>query len=278
MATEASPSTSIISLSSYTTAAAARIISATSAANSYSYQNLRTPIRSSTWRSTTTLTDQTIAFDLGSAVQPTVFALINNNLVSTGSGTTLQVVLQSSTAADFGTSLRTYTYTIYEQSSSMKVLRFYVGNPDSSSAVSSQYWRVTFNAGSAGTNVTYFECGLIWLGTYTTMSFDPGLNITSEDLSQSGSSLNGSVYFDRIRTVKSADLNSTNIANASALSIKEALDVVGSSRYVFVDTYAHLSNVSQKSHGAYYGLLDKISMSHKFGRYAIFDFAVDGDV
>ena len=297
MAAEKSVSAGAVSLGNYLTSSGVRIVETNKAngssasENSYSEQafypgkNLTSSQRSRKWRSSSTTTDKltSVAFDLGSAKTPGVFALIDSNLLYSGtlgvansilpSGTvnTNQVVLQGSSTSSFST-VQQFTYEFYQPDSVNGVIRFYIGNDDSGAAVSAyRYWRVIFpDKSNGGVSVSkYFEAGEIWLGPLDEIRIEhKSINVTQQDKSPKSVSYSGATYFDKLKAIRNIRVSLAHVSDTqiegtytSALSLQEKISAIGATDPVLLDIGAYNTEASsspnKKKLDIYYCRVDR---------------------
>ena len=305
MATESTISSAAISFSNYTTDAQASVVTSTfpnSSATStdsftqqalYPRKNLISGQRSLGWRSADTGSRQHfgIAFDLGSAKTPGVFALINSNLsatlgaaaVSAGETnlsvapnslalTAQQVLLQGSATSNFAAT-QDFTYTLYAEDENNKIQKFYVGNDNSGAAASAyRYWRVV--AHKEAIIKTYAEVGNIWLGEVTAIAPEIGsLKSTLNDASVSSASRSGAVYSDRIKPLRAISFAMKHTDDLTeAIPLQKLAASAGSTREVLLDISAWSTDSldatkTRKGSDVYYGRLKSgFNWSAKFQR------------
>ena len=225
------------------------IVSVTSEKNLFRKERLADPKRGRPWRSTSD-DQQEIVLQVGTADLPQVFALIGSNL---NSGETVR--LTQADDADFLTNVAYWDFTTYAQSH-RKVLRWYPGAADSGTAANRLYWKVTLpNNGSASTS--YHELGGIWLGDYTSLPIDLGLEREVIDPSEVPESDAGAEYPDVRPTFHELRGSSSYVPESDSFDIMDQVDAAGRVRHVLLDLWAFTSTDSVRANGTYYGKLGR---------------------
>lgn len=301
MAAEKTITAGALSLGNYLTKEGVRIIEtnyanrSSASENSFSQQsfypgkNLLLSQRSKRWRSSSTSLDKltSVAFDLGQNITPEVFALIDSNLIYSGtlgatnsilpSGTveTNEVVLQGSSTSSFS-SVQQFTYGFYQPDPLNGVIRFYVGNDDSGNPAGAyRYWRVIFpDKSNGGVAVSrYFEVGEIWLGPLDEIRIEhDSISISQSDLSPYSTSYSGALYFDKLKVIRSIGVSLAHVLDTSSegvytssLSLQEKLSEVGFVNSVLLDIGAYntelASDPKRKKLDVYYCKLSEASWS-----------------
>lgn len=280
MASEKSVAAGAVSLGNYLTNSSTRIIEtnkangASTTENSYTQQsfypgvNLTSSQRSKKWRSSSSSTNKltSVAFDLGSAKTPGVFALIDSNLLyssslgaansvlPSGSINTNQVALQGSDSSSFST-VQQFTYEFYQPDSLNGVIRFYIGNDDSGVAAAAyRYWRVIFpDISNGGISVArYFELGEIWLGPLDEIRIEhKSVSVKQLDPSPRAVAYSGAVYFDKLKAVREIGVKLSHVSDTevegtytSALVLQDKLSDIGYTDPVLLDISAYNSETS----------------------------------
>jgi len=296
MATEKTISSAAISLDNFTTAALASSLeetfadNANSSANSFTQQalyprtNLSKAQRSKTWRSADTGTRAhcAVAFDLGVGKAPGVFAIVDSNLsyagaLASGDSSSLtvkpnnstisatQIILQASTQSNFATAID-FTYSIYDQDSDNKILRFYLDKDNSGNAMSAygyRYWRIVLHKSSA--IETYFEIGQIYLGALTEIAPEIGsLSYKQKDPSRVSTSYNGARYSDKLKPFRTIDFSIKHIEDsAEAIPLQRIAASAGGVSQGVLDLSAWSSDASRKASDVYFGTLSNSGFSWK---------------
>lgn len=304
MATEKTISSAAMSFENFLTRASARALDETNAnqnsattnlsteQNLYPRKNIVSPQRSKTWRSSDTGVKKhaAIAIDAGSSVAPRLFALVNSNLsydvatalISSGQAENLtvspnsatlaanQVILQGSDSSSF-VSAQDFTYSLYEQDSNNAILRFYIDNDNSGSAMPAagyRYWRVVFNKDSAESS--YIELGQFWLGTVTDIAPEiGGLSSKQKDNSVISTSYSGAQYSDKITPIRTISFTIKHTEDsAEAIPLQKLAASAGATSEVIIDISAWSSDATRKSADTYYGRLSSqgFGWSAKFQR------------
>tara|TARA_Y100000385_G_scaffold247504_1_gene267622 strand:+ start:775 stop:1731 length:957 start_codon:yes stop_codon:yes gene_type:complete len=280
MAAEKSVSAGAVSLGNYLTGSAVRIVDSNRAngsstsENSYSEQafypgaNLTSSQRSKKWRSKSSSSDKltSVAFDLGAAKTPGVFALVDTNLqysatlgvansiLPSGTVNTNQVVLQGSSSSTFST-VQQFTYEFYQPDPINGVVRFYVNTDDSGAAVSAhRYWRVIFpDTSNGGISVArYFEAGEIWLGPLDEIRIEHNsISVNQKDQSPKSVSYSGAAYFDKLKTIRSITVQLKHVSDTSeeqgytsSLALQEKMASIGYTDSVLLDISAYNTETS----------------------------------
>jgi len=143
--------------------------------------NVKHPFRSRVWRTGTSVANEWIKFDLGSAMAVQAVILLDHTLTESDSLIRLQ-----GNATDAWDAPAVEESLVYNPS----VLKHYL-----SSAQTYRYWRVTFAKSASGETR---DIGRIYLGSYVELARGPaqpgGLKITPIDLSETNRALGGETY------------------------------------------------------------------------------------
>lgn len=237
-----------LSVANWTTASTGSCIAATSEAVFYPKSNLTSAYRSKRWRSIGT-GQQDLDFDLGSALLPTVIALVDSNLAASKTLTIL-----ASDSSGFGSG-ETYTYTSWTYTQGAAgVLLLYRSAPDSGSATARRYWRIRLPA--SGTSSTYHELGVVWLGTYLDAAFEYGAGNKINDRSKSADAYNGAMYYDTFRTTREIDISVPLVSETTVHTMERAIEVAGGSTFVLLDLFGSTTTTTKKASSSFYGTLD----------------------
>lgn len=252
MATESLPASGMYALDNFIFDSAASIIASAPAADLYPASNLLLRLRSKRYR-TTSGAAQSVDIDLGSAKLPTMLALIDLNLdTAAASGIALVGSENTSFTDSPSGSLLTWTLTPYLPSDDGGIVRWYLGDPDAGSAAAKRYWRLTMQSGIQ--SGAYHQLGVIWLGTYTDMKPDPGVDIDGVASASTAYSYNGAAYIDELPIERSISFDLRKLPLLEAFAKKDELDV-HAGKHLIVDIHASTTDAAVKPEGAMYGLL-----------------------
>lgn len=244
---------------------ASAMISATSEQSQWRKENLIKAMRSKRWRSTSAAA-QSLYFQLGAGIvgNPGVFALIDSNLRS-GQAITLEMS-DESTVSSGGTGYAKWNLTSYAQSR-RKVMRFYLGAPDTVGAngsASRSFVKITLAANGTGdsdldgVNDAYHELGLPFIcaaADVVGFLLDLGLSRKVIDPSIVAETDSGARYVDPKPTYHQVEMDTSYMPEASSKALMALVDEVGVKRHVLADIWAPRSDTTLISQGAYYGNL-----------------------
>lgn len=253
MATESLPVsggiafTNFITNPDYTTT----ISSVSSESNFYDADNLLVESRSKRWRSVGDGTSQVTFYFDGTSVLPTFLALVDSNLADDKT-----FILKGATDAAITTSVDTYTLTSHAQSNN-KVIRWYLGNPDSGTATAKPYWQITFP--SYTTTEGYHTVGTVWIGTY--LGFRPSsVGMTNINDSIRSTAYGGTVYSDIRNVYRDISVSDDLLTFDEAYALANALNSQ-TDRPVIVDLHGTATTDALEKESAYYARVDSSSLS-----------------
>jgi hypothetical protein len=247
-----------------------KIVKITDEDKLYPASNLLNPIMSKTFRTNKIFNERNgyfqVGFDVGSAVTPTVLALINTNITKTsGSG----CYLIGSTSADFSTSQTIYdAFPLYETKT--RVLRWYLDTPTTNNGLSKQYWAIRFypnDWGNGFVDDSYFEIGNIWLGTYSELKHNYASKISKYDLSSREKSFSNSVFVDQNDSGHKVTSQMPYVTKSTRQTFINNFYTYRSNSHVLLDFEPFIDDVSSSTGGlnCYYGKLDdKIGIDIQF--------------
>lgn len=249
-ATQTRPASAALGLTNW--AISATIAAQSSQATYYPATALLDPHRSRRWRSTDVSIAQTVTFDLGSALKPTLVGLVDYN------GTTGDLILKGATNSAITTGVQTYTFAWPGQWSDAKVIAFYPTADDSGGAAAAkQYWQLTFPADATGTGDVdaFHEIGAVWLGTYSALDAISDVSVDTADDSDIADSYGGARYADALRPYHNVSLSveTLDLANVQVL---RALLAAQRQAYCLLDLHGVSTNPYLYPFGRFYGLLD----------------------
>jgi len=265
---ETNPTRGIISLENWVTDRASAILSVTSAKNLFPKGNLRNAHRSQVWRSTSATVAQEIDIQLDQARLPTVFGLVNCNLDVSQS-----VTLTQASDSGFTGSVATWTLTTPTVAqTNRRTLRWYLGAADTGTAAARQFWRITLPANGSkdsdgdGTDDAYLELGVPYLGEWSELSLQPGLDRRIIDPSIVVEGDGGAKFADVRTTYHEVSAQSRAMTAANALAMMADMDQAGIVRHLMLDIWAKTTDDAERVNGTYYGTLGRRGDVARFQR------------
>jgi len=220
----------------------------------YPAKNLLSPHRSETWRSTSSATDQSVVFDLGSAKLPTALALTDVNF---DGGTSLRLTGATNSALSSGVVF--WTLPLYAQDDVSKILRWYLGVPTSGVAAAKQFWGIQFLPGTLGsynTTEDLLEMGSVFLTSHTNITPDQGVRIATKDPSDRQKAYGRAQWSDPIRSYHQIDLTVADLTFSEMYALKKQIVAQGSS-HAILDIHAYSTDAVVKAGGCFYGYFDE---------------------
>lgn len=195
-------------------------ITGTSRASSdLSYENVAHEHVSKIWRTGSSVADEYVTIDLGSA-QPATAAIIYAHTLLVGD-TTIQLRKSTDNFAANDVLVGTFTWV-----AGPIILTF--------TSASSRYWRVKFTKAAAGVSR---DIGRIFIGTYTDFTGLPdfdGFKVGRKDMSQSERSEGGQVYTARRPQYRVFKLTMSGLTQAQGNALDTLLETVGTHTAFFM--------------------------------------------
>ena len=249
---ESLPNSGAIAFDNFTTSQnwSATISSVTTEETFYDADNLLNPARTKRWRSTSDGSTDVVYYFDGETVDPTFFAIIDSNLADDKT-----ITLTGASDSGFTTSVVSWTLTTHQQSDLNKVIRWYLGTPDSGSAGARAYWKVNFP--SYTTTEGYHTAGVIWLGTYRAIS-PSSVSIQSVHHSKRSVAYGGTIYSDRRQTSRRISFRSELMTFSDAYNLKDDLDLQ-SDDPVLLDLHGTATTDALESVSGYYGRVAQVN-------------------
>lgn len=250
-ATQTRPVSAALGLTNW--AIAGTIAGQSSQATYYPATALLDAHRSKRWRSTDVTIAQTVTFDLGSALKPTLFGLVDYN------GTTGNIILKGATDSAITSGVQTYTFAWPLQSADAATIAFYPTADDvGSAATAKQYWQVTLPANATGTGEDidlFHEVGVVWLGYYSPLDAIADVALDTSDDSDVSTSYAGARYVDTLRPRHTISLSVEQQDLATAQALRATL-VAQRHAHCLLDLHAVSTNIFLYPFGRFYGHLD----------------------
>lgn len=188
-------------------------ISGTSrASTTLSYENIAHAHRSKLWRTGTSVADEYVTIDLGSAQAATACIIFAHTLLVGDSTIQLRKSTDNFSANDV--LVGNFTW-----SAAAMLLTF--------ASTSSRYWRIVFTKASAGVSR---DIGRVFLGTYVDLDGLPdfdGFKSSTVDLSESQRVVGGQVYTARGLQYRQFKLDMSGITQAEVESLKTFGETIG---------------------------------------------------
>jgi hypothetical protein len=241
-----------------------KIVAITNEDKRYPAKNLLDPRISKTYRTTQLFDERNgffqIGLDLGSAMLPTIFAMINTNITkTTGNG----AYLIGATNALFTTGTIIYdAFPLYETHTN--VLRWYIDTPSTNPpGAEKQYWAFRMYPNDWGNGFTddqYIEIGNLWLGEYQELKHNYGSKISQFDKSSKSQSFGGATYVDEINSGFSLTSEMPYVSRTARQSLVEGFSTYSKRSHVLLDFEPFINDITSEVGGlnAYYGKLDGI--------------------
>lgn len=182
------------------------------ASTTLSYENIAHAHKSKVWRTGTSVADEYVTIDLGSAQAATACIIFAHTLLGTDS--TIQLRKSTDNFAANDVLVGNFTW-----NSSAMLLTF--------SSASSRYWRLVFTKSSAGSSR---DIGRVFLGNYVDFTGLPdfdGFQCKPVDLSQSQRMQGGQVYSSIGAQYRSVSLDMSGVTQAQVEALKLHGETVG---------------------------------------------------
>lgn len=235
----------------------------------YPVSNLFSPIRGKPFKSASS--DKcSIILDLG--LRNTIeyvecMSLISSNIQA---GTTVRLKA-SNNRSTIGVSPDAY-WDIQVWQSYNDVFVFILGTPSSGyfSGRKFRYWQLDIPANAAGSGVPH-SLGVLWLGSVFEYGFDAKFDLKMGTQMDSSKLVTGGRHTTFIDTVYDFDFEIVGVTTEVAYQFKYDLETMATNRYMLVDAFAFSSNNTKRGHGAFYGNMDKGSITFKAGAPKLVD-------
>lgn len=242
---------------------------ASNESSSYQVTNLFSPIRGKPFKSASS-GSCSIVLDLGyrntiEAVE--AVGLVSSNLL-TGSVVRLKA---SNNRATIDISPDAYwDISIWEPYND--VFTFILGTPSSGyfSGRKFRYWQLDLPANGAGSGVPH-SLGVLWLGSVFEYGFDIGLSLQMDTQMDSSKLVTGGKHTSFIDTFYNFDFEIVGLTTEAAYQFKYDIETMAANRYMLVDAFAFSSQNIKRSHGVFYGSMDKGSIQFKAGAPKLVD-------
>jgi len=165
-----------------------------------------------------------------------------------------------------------WTLQSYTQSQ-RRTLRWYLAAPDNVShaaaqtwtnATSQSYWRIKLPVGASGDS--YFEVGVVWVGTYTTLPIDFGMSISVRDPSLVSESDAGATFIDARRRYHEITTTSTAMEEVVTKTLLQEMEDAGVGKHCLFDIWASSDDNTMRANGCYYGRLGGMDEVASFAR------------
>ncbi len=244
MATESLPESASISLENWVVSLGT-VIAKSSEESLYPASNLTLFDRTERWWTTDSTTDGTVDVQLTSAKIPTFFSLGDSNLDA--AETVTLIGSENSLFNGTGNDL-TWTFTTWAQSDIGKLLRWYMGDPDSGSAAAREYWRLKLPAN--GTADANHKLGAFWLGEHDDFLLAPGWTERP---------INPARWVGRYRVHRELGIETTSrLAWDPYYTFKEKLEKLSASqqKHCILDLHGNTTTDAIKKVSARYGIIE----------------------
>ncbi len=221
----------------------------------YPATNLLLAHRTRRWRVAWTGTSGdavAVGIDLGSAVTPTAFALIDCNVVS-GSVKLTGSDDAAATASIVSWTLPLATATI----SGVRLWYPAAGEQATGTYGARRYWRFEFAESTLGPHgiSSDLEVGTVWLGTHDAIRPESGAKLEIEDPSTRIQSYGGAEWIDALTAFRSVEFDIRGIDHATLYTL-QAKAFGAASSHVLVDLHAYSPTAAIRDGGLVYGKLD----------------------
>lgn len=152
------------------------------------------------------------------------------------------------------------------------VFVFVLGTPSNGyfSGRKYRYWQLDLPANAAGSGVPH-SLGVLWLGSIFEYGFDAKFDLKMGTQMDTSKLVTGGKHTSLIDTYYEFDFEIVGVSTSVAYQFKYDLETLVTNRYMLVDAFSFSSDNSKRSHGAFYGNIDKGSIGFKAGAPKLVD-------
>lgn len=235
----------------------------------YPVTNLFSPIRGKPFKSSSS--DKcSIIIDLGnrgSIDYVESVALVDSNL---SSGSLVRLKASNSRGSIDVSPDAYWDIEVWEQKNGIFI--FILDDPSSGVFANKKfrYWQLDLPENGAGSGVQH-SLGVLWLGKIHQYGFDQKTDFKMSTNMSVSKLTTGGKQAKFIDTVYDFDFEIVGISTEDAYQFKYDLETMNINRYMIVDYFSFSSNTSKRAHGAFYGNIDKGSITFKAGAPLLVD-------
>lgn len=233
--------------------------------------NLLSPIRGKAFKSKSSA-KCSIVFDLGSRTnidQVNCIALIDSNL---STGAILRVKASNTRSAlDVSPDL-CWDLSVWQRRNGVFVFLFdtpsfgrnYANTtfPKVQTERKYRFWQIDLPANGAGSGIRH-SLGLCWLGKSFEYEFDKGFGMTMNSKIDNAKLTTGGRHSSFIDRMYEFDFTVVGMSLDDAYEIKSDFDEMNVNGYILIDSFAFSNDTEKRSHGAFYGIVDRGSIQLK---------------
>lgn len=190
----------------------------TSEVSTLPVENIANEFRTRVWRTGTSVADENVVIDLGSAKEVTSIILLDHTLTSGDSAIAIQGNASDSWGAPSVNESLTYA--------AGTIIKTFTGG-------TYRYWRLKFTKASSGVSR---DIGRVFLGTYLAPTDSPdydGYDERLEDLSRKTKARSGQTWTDQLPQFATLNISLSRFGQTDTDNIKTMLEAVGQSKSFF---------------------------------------------